>query len=456
MKRACGYFRDTGSPESLAEQNQTFLDYCSGSGHEVAATFRDRGDERRGFIDLVRYLQDPRGDVPLTVVPRVSALGDSREVVVASYLGLGTCGTLVLVLDQTDVFGAYATRSSAADGAGERVRAAMQKRALRGEVLGRLPFGYRAGPSRRLQIVPSEANVVRYIFSMYVREGLGVRSIARRLNEEGHRTRLGNMWTMVSVRDVLRNRAYLGNYNRLGVRIPGSHSPLVAMDDFRRAQEQLASRRSPGTARGSSGGFLLSGLVYCARCGNHMIGVSRRQTWKRQTDGSSKTAVYRYYQCQSRTNRGICEYNTTRAHDLEQKILLALAEEPPEGVTVSSVDRESAAPVAEELDGIERQLRSTDGRMARLLAGSSSFDEALETMAAAIAGERLDLELRRYALSEQQGPGHHEAVVRREREALAQLCEHPGDVGLAEAQALLRSTLDRVEVGEAVTIALRR
>jgi two-component system response regulator ChvI len=38
-------------------------------------------------------------------------------------------------------------------------------------------------------------------------------------------------------------------------------------------------------------GFLLSGLARCASCGNRMIGVSRRQTWKRRRDGSEQVPV---------------------------------------------------------------------------------------------------------------------------------------------------------------------
>ena len=62
------------------------------------------------------------------------------------------------------------------------------RKAVKGEVLGRPPYGYKVGARRRLELVPEEAVVVRYIFRLYLQEGLGIRLIARRLNEEGLNT----------------------------------------------------------------------------------------------------------------------------------------------------------------------------------------------------------------------------------------------------------------------------
>jgi hypothetical protein len=66
--------------------------------------------------------------------------------------------------------------------------------------------------------------------------------------------------------------------------------------------------------------FLLSGAVYCGYCGNKMMGVTRRQSWKRK-DGRRGDGVYRYYQCQSRNNQSVCEYHTWRAPLLESTVL---------------------------------------------------------------------------------------------------------------------------------------
>jgi hypothetical protein len=54
-----------------------------------------------------------------------------------------------------------------------------------------------------------------------------------------------------------------------------------------------------------------------------MMGVTRRQTWKKK-DGNRSTGVYRYYQCQSRNNLGVCRYHTWRAGHLEEEVLSRL------------------------------------------------------------------------------------------------------------------------------------
>src|SRR3990172_7846169 len=278
--RAVGYFRETASDRPLAEQSKYFLEFCRNNGYEAAAVFLDASpttDDTPGFRQMVEFLRSQRHR------------------------------------------GFILVAAPALDSLGERVRAAMGKRAVKGEALGRPPYGYCVGPRRRLQIVAEEGSVVRYIFRLYLKDGLGIRRIARRLHEEELHPRRGLLWSMVTVRDLLRNRAYVGTYSRFGVRVPASHPPLISPEDFQPVQERLDQRRPKGSARETSR-FLLSGLAYCGYCGNKMIGVTRRQRWQRRSDGEVRTALYPYYQCESRTNRSLCDYHTRRAEALEEEV----------------------------------------------------------------------------------------------------------------------------------------
>src|SRR5205807_1612944 len=108
-------------------------------------------------------------------------------------------------------------------------------------------------------------------------------------------------------------------YARFGVRVPGSHQALVTSEEFRKTQERMATRRTGGGPRNVSP-FLLSGIACCGACGNRMIGVSRRQQWKRRSDGGVSSAEYRYYQCGSRTNQSMCSYHTRRVEDLDEAV----------------------------------------------------------------------------------------------------------------------------------------
>ena len=198
----------------------------------------------------------------------------------------------------------------------------MRERALKGKVLGRPPYGYRAGTDGTLEVVKEEAPVVELIFRLFTSDDIGLRLIAQHLNERGIRTRRGGQWNVVTIRDILKNQVYTGTYTRFGFRVPRSHKAIVDPSVFRAAQDATESRRPVGRVVNAEP-FALSGLVYCGACGNKMMGVTRRQTWKRK-DGRRSRGVYRYYQCQSRNNLSVCEYHTWRETRLEGAVLSQL------------------------------------------------------------------------------------------------------------------------------------
>ena len=188
--------------------------------------------------------------------------------------------------------------------------------------MGKPPYGYRNGRDGPLEVLREEAAVVELIYRLYTKDGLGLRLIARHLNELGLPTRRGGRWNMVTLRDILRNPTYTGTSTRFGLRVPKSHEPIIPADVFRAVQDRTVARR-PSVSRSGAEPFVLSGMAYCGYCGNKMMGVTRRQTWKRK-DGHRARGVYRYYQCQSRNNQSICGYHTWRAPLLEEEVLSQL------------------------------------------------------------------------------------------------------------------------------------
>ncbi len=253
---------------------------------------------------------------------------------------------------------------------------------------------------------------------------------------------------MVTIRDILRNRVYLGTYSRFGVRVPGSHQALIAPDDFRKAQDRMAARRTAGGPRHVSP-FLLSGLLTCGACGHRMIGVTRRQTWTRRSDGGRGSAQYRYYQCGSRTNQSVCAYHTRRVEQLDEEVRLA---------TIAALERAVAGEEAEEEHGPELasptrlrgQLRNVDRELDRLMeqaAAGRVSRERLKTASIELAQRRLELEEQLEA-AEARSRTRQARAERRERrqEALHQLRECWEALSFGERQAVLRETLARVLV----------
>lgn len=460
--KAVGYFRRTGTQASqrkdapsLARQQREFLDYCERHGYEVAATFAEDGateGQSPAFALLVDYLRQPEKGFVIVVAQTPRTLADDPNAAAARFLEIESLGAQAQFMShEGDGLSAVLEEWSSGEAADlrDKVRSAMRRKAVRGEVLGRPPYGYKVGERNRLDPVQEEALVVRYIFRLYLQEGLGIRLIARRLNEEGLRTRHNRPWSMVSIRDILRNRAYLGTYQRLGVRVPGTHAALVSPDDFRKVQERLSDRRtnySPRTVRP----FLLSGLAYCANCGNRMIGVSRRQSWRRRSDGEERVASYRYYQCESRTNQGICSYNTHRAEKLEESVRAHLTDLDPKRLHATGDDAAVIAEWQAEARRLREKLHQVDRKVGRVMedaAGAKITREKLRSQGMALAEERLRLEDEIRAV-EWRAEHYASAAERRKarNSALESLVSRWESLPITEHQELLREVVDQVVV----------
>ncbi|MCH7488608.1 MAG: recombinase family protein [Chloroflexi bacterium] len=464
--RAIGYFREPAAAkkgESLAEQNKAFLKYCEDHGYDVAITFVETVDgngsspgahQRAGFRQLVDYLRRPDHGFMIVVARSLEGIGVDRQQAMRRYFQLEGLGAQVAFLTGsndplTELVETWASELDEKSDLSDRVRAAMRRKAVRGEVLGRPPYGYRVGSRRRLELIPDEAVVVRYIFRLYLQDGLGIRLIARRLNEEGLRTRRGGNWSMVSIRDILRNRVYLGTYSRFGVRVPGSHPALVSPDDFRAVQDRLSARRN-NFAKRQPTPFLLAGLVRCGHCGNKMIGVSRRQSWKRRS-GSEGKASYRYYQCESRTNQSMCDYHTQRAEVLEEQVRDQLAALDVDALLPQAGNEEAVlAEWQERSKRLQSRFRQLDRRLNEQLTAAAKgriSREQLRKLSVTTAANQLKLEEEmeeiQRRLQEQQDASERS---RGRQRTLATLLDGWATLPINERQSHLRDLVDRIVV----------
>ena len=328
--RALGYYRSTKGPESLAELKEGFEDYCDRYVHQVMGTFGDVSNgkpaEKPEYDRMLSFLKETDSNF-LIVVPEAGHLGTDLEAVARRLVELEETGSKVTCADDDmpdplqnalktlGMKGVSKMRS-------ERIKESMRERALQGKGLGKPPYGYRNGVDGTLEIVPEEASVVELIYRLYTGDALGLRLIAQHLNERDILTRRGGRWNMVTIRDILRNSTYMGTYTRFGLRLPKSHEAIIPPKTYRIAQDETRARRPAGRVINSEP-FLLSGMAYCGYCNNKMMGVTRRQSWRRK-DGRKAKGVYRYYQCQSRNKQSLCSYHTWRSAQLEGTVVAQL------------------------------------------------------------------------------------------------------------------------------------
>jgi site-specific DNA recombinase len=377
--RAIGYLSEYGNSQasdddraSLAQQNDDFLRYCDRHGYQPAAAFLDpqKNGSRPGITQLLDYLDAPDKGFIVVVVTAFTRLGPERPEAARTYFQIVSRGAQVVSvregpLDDAKLLELWSQHDPNGQ-LSDRVRDAMRRRAVKGQVLGRPPYGYRVGVDRRLEIVEEEAALVRLIFRLYISEDLGIRLIAKRLNEDGYRTRRDGNWSMVTIRDLLHNRVYVGTYTRFGVKVPGNHAAIVTESDFQAVQERMQQRRRPA-AKAKPSRFLLSGLVYYGEGDARMIGVTRRQQWTRR-DGEVASNVYRYYQSEARTNQSVGDYNTRRAADLEAEVLSHITGEAEGAVRPAVLTAGDAVAVAAEVAVSESRVRSRMRALDRRLA----------------------------------------------------------------------------------------
>ncbi|MFB3882427.1 MAG: recombinase family protein [Armatimonadota bacterium] len=231
----------------------------------------------------------------------------------------------------------------------------LSKRILdeRGNLTRVVPRGERLtlAKSDRCKLVPSDparVETLRSIFAWYVHHGMGPKLIADRLNQQGvpsprsgHWSAVhGDKWSMGTIREILRNPAYVGDmvWNRLtfgkfhrveqGRAVPrryrpgegpqqnrpddwvvvrNAHPALIPRALFETCQAKREARKTANgghtyrTGSNHTSPYLLAGLIRCTHCGHRWQGHTAIKG-RRRKDGSNVRTPY--YICGGHVTKG--------------------------------------------------------------------------------------------------------------------------------------------------------
>lgn len=204
------------------------------------------------------------------------------------------------------------------------------------------PLGYVCRDGK-LYVDEAAAGLVRRIFDDYL-AGRSLRDIANALNVSGIKSRRGGNWQQSTIRTIITNPVYTGDFywNRLtigkynsirdgkvqesngrGLRknargewvvIPNTHVGIITKAEFKQVKKRLDGNRGKTAPTKSSGKYLLSGLVYCTHCGSRMTGKVATNQLGTQ---------YRHYLCSGNRMRGaaFCEPYSISQADLLKRVL---------------------------------------------------------------------------------------------------------------------------------------
>ncbi len=192
----------------------------------------------------------------------------------------------------------------------KKVRAVVNRRQKDGKWICAAPYGYRINARQEFELVPTEAEVVRQIFALYI-EGWGYRRIANHLTDEGiptprmsererkeaegkeYKRCVKPRWAIVTVQGILDNDFYIGTlrqskYTRKKINgkdvkkdldeqivIENHHQAIISYRDFRITQELRQSRTTSSYRGVKKYENTYTGFLVCGDCGSPMFSMSR-------------------------------------------------------------------------------------------------------------------------------------------------------------------------------------
>ena len=146
----------------------------------------------------------------------------------------------------------------------ERTRSGMQKRVELGYWPGggRVPFGYDYDEQQGILVPNKDADTVRHIYDLYL-QGYALQTIANMCGLKYDKL----------AQQIITRKSNTGAIVYNGVEYQGKHQAIVSLETYQQAMAMMAERSAHRYT--SMTEHLLTGLVYCGKCGAKM----RYQKW---------------------------------------------------------------------------------------------------------------------------------------------------------------------------------
>lgn len=348
--RAVGYIRVSTKEQavegySLSAQREQINQYCAMYGLELVNIYSDEGisgknlEDREGIQDLRDDAKEGLFDTviiwklsrisrklldTLTLIDELNAHKISLQSISEKIdLSTSTGTFMVQLMGSLNELERNTIRENV--GLGHKVKATS------GEWNGGRVIGYNnvkgTNGKNRLEVNEDEAKIIKYIYNTYL-EGHGYRHIANNLNQQGYKTKRGNNFSTIAVKDILLNPLYKGQirYGKKAKGIPGlkeqpittqgQHEPIIDANTWDKVHARWKARsRKP--AHNRLGSNVLTGLIKCPECNGHMVVSNSSYKLK-----SGKRVRKSYYVCGAFKNKGstVCHANGIEVNSAEKKV----------------------------------------------------------------------------------------------------------------------------------------
>lgn len=445
MKPAAIYVR-VSTPEqaeggdSIPAQRERLRKWAKEHGYQVVEEYVDAGESAR-VTDrpaFSRLIQDARaGKFEAVLVWKWDRFARNAEdatlykavlrrecgvqvISISDPPGEGPVGQLIeRILDVVAEFQSLLTA--------EHVHNTLSYLAQQGRWVTKAPFGYRIGKDGKLEVVPEEAEVVRWIFEQYA-QGVRLTHIVQALMAgKPNKSALRLRWETKTLHKMLRHPVYIGtarwnthkvevfrdaqgrSRKRLVPRsrdewilVPNAHPAIVSEDVWKAVQARLDEREP--VQKASSPWHMVKGLVRCAQCG----GLMHMTTKTGKFAHNPRWECNRYYRIrpEERCYPLVWVYHS----DLSEAVLYKL-EQLVKGSGLKPEDIDVPRPSKAQ---VERRIQALEERRERLLqaylAGvveledykrhKEALDREIQEARESLQSPRVDLEKAQKALQE--------------------------------------------------------
>lgn len=293
----------------------------------------------------------------------------------------------------------------------ERMTMGKDARAKEGKWNGgrNTPYGYDYIDGE-LKINEFEAMIVRELFEKFV-DGQPLYQIEREFEEKGYKQRNGR-WDRRNMRYVMTNRSVIGYLRHKGKWIKGIHDPIISVDTFEAANQELDKRRERFEKQGYKTGTdahttHLGGLIYCKHCGGKYA--------KYQT-GSKQYGFHFKYNCYSRQKRiktmikdPNCKNKMYRVAELDDYIfsqVRKLAFDPEFHIESMKKEKEKTCDNASKIKLLKKEIKSIEAQRSRYmqLYGTGNYSiEELDELTTPLNNRRMALHNEIKSLSDPKG-----------------------------------------------------
>ncbi len=322
------YSSHSQNDASIEQQVAKCEEYAARIGMQITATYADRAisgksDRRPEFQKMMR--DAGKGKFQCVIAWKSNRMGRNMLEAMLNDAKLMDHGIRCLYVEEDfgdTAAGRFALRNMMnvnqfySENMAEDITRGLYDNAKQCKVNGSLPLGYKRGSDGKYEIDEPSAEIVREIYRR-IASGDTLAAIADDLNDRHITTSLGKTWGKNSFHSLTSNERYIGVYKYGDVRIENGVPPIVDRKLFFIVQEKMRRRKEVAGRRRENEQYLLTGKLFCGKCGSPMTGIS----------GTSKTgSMHFYYICRKRRHDHTCDKENVRKEHAERIVAAALKE----------------------------------------------------------------------------------------------------------------------------------